>query len=449
MDNIIEEIKQLKMIFDSISKESSNNKKVALIKENGDNPLFKAVLKFVYDDFVRTGMSFKTLNSPDNTELSSPGNYNFIGLMGYVMENNTGKLSTVQTVKDFCNMFDDETAIFLKHIFANDLKVGITAKTINKALGKGFIREFGVQLAHPYHKYPDKIVGKEFVLTQKLDGHRCICIVHDGKATFYTRKGLVISGLEEQGREAVNLVSSGFLESSYVLDGELLLENTDHLSTKDLFRTTSKVLRGQDTDKSHIIYNLFDCLPLNDYNQGESSETFIVRKEKLVNAYQKVMKSVISPRLRVVPNLYVGRDISVIKELQDKRVKPLDWEGLMINLADGKYQVKRTTNLLKVKEFFDADVLVKDAFEGSGKLQGTLGGIIVDYKNNDVRVGSGFSEEERRYYWEHLSELVGSIVQIRYFEESNNQNDDSISLRFPTWVCKRNDKTEKDISYEI
>lgn len=169
MNSIFKEIKQLKRLFDDISNETSNNKKVALIKENRDNLLFKVVLKFVYDDFVRTGMSFKTLNAPDNPQLTSPGNYDFVRLMEYVMENNTGKLSTVQMVKDFCNLFDKETADFLKHVFANDLKAGITAKTINKALGKGFIREFGVQLAHPYHKYPDKIVGKQFVLTQKLD----------------------------------------------------------------------------------------------------------------------------------------------------------------------------------------------------------------------------------------------------------------------------------------
>lgn len=449
MNSIFEEIKQLKRLFDDISNETSNNKKVALIKGNRDNLLFKVVLKFVYDDFVRTGMSFKTLNAPDNPQLTSPGNYDFVRLMEYVMENNTGKLSTVQMVKDFCNLFDKETADFLKHVFANDLKAGITAKTINKALGKGFIREFGVQLAHPYHKYPDKIVDKQFVLTQKLDGHRCICIVHNGNAVFYTRKGLPIDGLDKQGKEAINLVEQGFGESSYVLDGELLLGNNDELSTKDLFRATSRVLRGQDTDKSHIVYNMFDCLPLDDYNKGESQEAFIDRKRKLIIAYQKAMKSLVNPRLRVVPNLYVGNDMTMIKKLQDTKVKPLDWEGLMINLADGKYQLKRTTNLLKVKEFFDADVLVTDVFEGSGRLKGTLGGIIINYKDNEVRVGSGFSEQERDYYWSHQEELINSVVQIRYFEETNNQKDDSISLRFPTWICKRNDKTVKDISYEI
>lgn len=449
MNSIFKEIKQLKRLFDDISNETSNNKKVALIKENRDNLLFKVVLKFVYDDFVRTGMSFKTLNAPDNPQLTSPGNYDFVRLMEYVMENNTGKLSTVQMVKDFCNLFDKETADFLKHVFANDLKAGITAKTINKALGKGFIREFGVQLAHPYHKYPDKIVGKQFVLTQKLDGHRCICIVHNGNAVFYTRKGLPINGLDKQGKEAINLVAHGFGESGYVLDGELLLENNDELSTKDLFRATSRVLRGQDTDKSHIVYNMFDCLPLDDYNKGESQEAFIDRKRKLIIAYQKAMKSLVNPRLRVVPNLYVGNDMTMIKKLQDTKVKPLDWEGLMINLADGKYQLKRTTNLLKVKEFFDADVLVTDVFEGSGRLKGTLGGIIINYKDNEVRVGSGFSEQERDYYWSHQEELINSVVQISYFEETNNQKDDSISLRFPTWICKRNDKTAKDISYEI
>lgn len=447
---MIEEIEKLRGLFEQLKSTSGSTGKVAILKKNASNELFKITLQFVYDDFIRTGVSYKTLCNRIEVPITGyEGDYTLTGVMDYVKEHNTGTLSTVCLIQDFCSLFPDDTREFLYHVFAKDLKVGITAKTINKALGKGFIKQFNVQLAHPYHKYPDKIVGKQFILTQKLDGHRCICIVHNGNAVFYTRKGLPINGLDKQGKEAINLVAQGFGDSSYVLDGELLLENNDELSTKDLFRATSRVLRGQDTDKSHIVYNMFDCLPLDDYNKGESQEAFIDRKRKLIIAYQKAMKSLVNPRLRVVPNLYVGNDMTMIKKLQDTKVKPLDWEGLMINLADGKYECKRTSNLLKVKEFFDADVVVKDVFEGTGRLEHTLGGVIVDYKGYDIRVGTGFSQTDRDYYWEHQEELIGKVIQISYFEETHNQKDNNISLRFPVYDCIRADKTVDDVSYEI
>ena len=120
----------------------------------------------------------------------------------------------------------------------------------------------------------------------------------------------------------------------------------------------------------------------------------------------------------------------------------------MINLSDGLYQTKRTSDILKVKEFFNADVLVKDVFEGTGELSGTLGGVIIDYKGNDVKVGSGFTLEERNTYWANPDKIIGKVVDVQYFEETNNQNDNNISLRFPTIKSIRLDKTPEDISYE-
>ena len=329
------------------------------------------------------------------------------------------------------------------------IKIGVTAKTINKALGKGFIREFGVQLAHPYHKYADSVTGKMFCLTQKLDGHRSVFIYKDGQGQFFTRKGLPISGLEEQAKEATEVIKT--YGRDMVLDGELLLFNRDDLPTKDLFRATSRVLRSETANKTGILFNVFDALPTFEFEQGKSTQTFLERKHGLENALESALNASENDikHIKLVHNLYVGNDIAMIKELQDKYVKPNDWEGLMLNIADGYYQTKRTKDLLKIKEFFDADVVVKDVFEGEGKLKGTLGGIIVDYKGYDVRVGTGFDDASRNYYWNNQDEIIGKVTTVQYFEETNNQNDDSISLRFPVFITVRQDKTAEDVSYEV
>lgn len=449
MDNLIDDVRN---IFEQISDASGSTQKIAIIKHNYNNELFKKMLRFVYDDYIRTGMTYKTLASVKAPAFFTDFNgqqYGIEQLMRYVKNHNTGAMATVSLVQDFCSVLSDENRDFLYHVFGKDLKIGITAKTINKALGKGFIREFGVQLAHPYHKYADSVTGKMFCLTQKLDGHRSVFIYKDGQGQFFTRKGLPINGLDVQAKEAAEVVKT--YGRDMVLDGELLLNNRDGLKTKDLFRATSRVLRSETADKTGILFNVFDALPTFEFEQGKSTQTFFDRKNGLEGALARTIydRHVHIPHIQIVSNLYYGNDISKIKELQERYVKPNGWEGLMLNIVDGYYQTKRTKDLLKIKEFFDADVVVKDVFEGEGKLKGTLGGIIVDYKGYDVRVGTGFDDASRDYYWNNQDKIIGKVATVQYFEETNNQNDDSISLRFPVFITVRQDKTAEDVNYEV
>lgn len=449
MDNMIDNVRN---IFAKISGASGSTQKIGIIKRNSDNVLFKKMLRFVYDDFIRTGMTYKTLASVDTPAFFTDFNgqqYDIEQLMRYVKSHNTGAMATVSLVQDFCSVLSDENRDFLYHVFGKDLKIGVTAKTINKALGKGFIREFGVQLAHPYHKYADSVTGKTFCLTQKLDGHRSVFIYKDGQGQFFTRKGLPINGLDVQAKEAAEIVKA--YGRDMVLDGELLLDNCDSLKTKDLFRATSRILRSETANKTGILFNVFDALPTFEFEQGKSTQTFLERKHGLENALESALNASDNDiqHIKLVHNLYVGDDIAMIKKLQDKYVEPNDWEGLMLNIADGYYQTKRTKDLLKIKEFFDADVVVKDVFEGEGKLKNTLGSIIVDYKDYDVRVGTGFDDASRDYYWNNQDKIIGKVATVQYFEETNNQNDDSISLRFPVFITVRQDKTAEDVSYEV
>lgn len=455
MGSTVETLDNIIAIFTNLKSEPSLNNKVKILKDNQNNPTFVNILKFVYDDFIRSGVSSKTLRDMELPDIiAKQGIYTIGDMLAYIKENNTGSFSAIAQMKAFIAPFSEEEQDFLIDVFSKELKVGITAKTINKALGKGFIREFSVQLARPYHKYMDKVPGKEFTLTQKLDGHRSVFIAKNGKGQFYTRKGLPINGLEIQTAEAMKLAevlgNNGSID--YVLDGELVLSNDDNLKTKDLFRATSRVLRSETADKSRIQYNIFDALPTEEFERGKSTDTFKVRKDFLSTFMAAIEYDHPGSlnHLHLVKNLYSGSDISIIKKLQHDLVEANGWEGLMLNLNNEYYVTKRTNGLLKIKEFFDADVLVKDIFEGTGKFKGTLGGIIVDYKGYDIRVGSGFTDADRGYYWNNPDKLINKVVTINYFEETHNQNNNDISLRFPTFVTSREgEKDANDISYEI
>ena len=116
----------------------------------------------------------------------------------------------------------------------------------------------------------------------------------------------------------------------------------------------------------------------------------------------------------------------------------------MLN-TDVPYYRTRHRGILKVKQFYTMDLPVIGAEEGSGRLSSTLGALILDYKGNEVRVGSGFSDEQRRAYWQNRENLPMYMCEVKYKEISCDKNTGLESLQFPVFVRLREDKT--DISY--
>jgi DNA ligase-1 len=92
-----------------------------------------------------------------------------------------------------------------------------------------------------------------------------------------------------------------------------------------------------------------------------------------------------------------------------------------------------------------ADLKIIALEEGEGRLRGTLGNLIVSYKGNKVSVGSGFSDDERKVFWNNKDKFIGRVAEITFFGESQNQNNDEVSLRFPVFKTIREEG--KEINY--
>ena len=114
------------------------------------------------------------------------------------------------------------------------------------------------------------------------------------------------------------------------------------------------------------------------------------------------------------------------------------YEGVMLRKNVG-YEGKRSKHLLKCKKFSDAEYVVqlvvsdKMRFIEAGKdvERETLSHVIIIHKGHEVRVGSGFSKQQREKYHHHPELLLGKTITVQYFEETLNQ-EGGVSLRFPT-----------------
>jgi DNA ligase-1 len=107
------------------------------------------------------------------------------------------------------------------------------------------------------------------------------------------------------------------------------------------------------------------------------------------------------------------------------RVEALGGEGLMLREPGSKYQIGRSTTLLKVKTFHDAEARVVDHQAGSGRHKGRLGALVVQLADGtQFSVGTGLSDAQRE-----SPPAVGSTITFRYQELS-----DRGVPRFPSFV---------------
>ena len=119
-----------------------------------------------------------------------------------------------------------------------------------------------------------------------------------------------------------------------------------------------------------------------------------------------------------------------------------NWEGLMLRLDTG-YKGKRSNDILKVKNFYTEEYHVKGYETGTMRTISeetglevvieTLTSVTIEHKGCDVGVGSGFSMAERKDFFKNPKKIVGKMISVRYFEETQDKNG-KYSLRFPTFV---------------
>lgn len=433
------ELNGIMNIFKKIENTSGKNDKVLIIRQNKDNDLFKYFLNFLYDETITTGLSDKKINKKVMMNLAIVKTFNSTrDLMNYISKNNTGRDKDILMAKKFLEDLPEEEQTFLTKVLTKSYKCGITASSVNKAI-PNLIHEYKVQLAHPYAKYADKVKG-EMWITTKLDGHRTLAEIYpDGRIIFRTRKGHQVLGMLDLEKELGQHLST---DKILILDGEITISDKS-VSIEKVFQETSKIIR-KDGIKKGLMYHVFDILPYDEFLTGESKDTYNQRRETLNKVFAE---SKLSPDLiELVPVLYHGNDKDVIPELM-KEATSKGQEGLMIN-TDVRYQCKRHSGLLKVKEFFSCDGIVKDVFEGTGKYKGMLGGIFITFEDTIVKIGSGFTDEERVKYWNNPELILESVAEYQYFERTENQKGGT-DLRFATWKSNvRFDKGVDDVNYE-
>lgn len=163
------------------------------------------------------------------------------------------------------------------------------------------------------------------------------------------------------------------------LDGELWIGRGQFEATASIVRRMEPV----DADWRRVHFVAFD-LPA-------SAAPFFARKLEL----ERRLAALGIDWLRAVARFRVADEAALEDAL--RAVVASGGEGLMLQHEHSHYRAERSSGLLKLKHFEDAEAQVIAHLPGSGKYEGLLGSVEVRTPQGVVfRIGSGFSDELRR-----------------------------------------------------
>lgn len=402
---------------------SARSEKEAILDTVLEDAFMQRVIKWALDPYMRFGIAtWPDIAEPGDKVLTleSPV-WPMLSAMA------KGKISggrAEEALIDTLCEFDADSGEIIKRIILKDLRAGVGEKTVNK-VRKGFIPIFACQLAHPYEKHQDKVDwSRPWRFDPKIDGMRVLVKASAEGVEFMTREGRPIPALDH--------LAPAFMAAAEKYGEPVFLDGEGWCGS---FKKTISELRQTSRPAEGARIFLFDIIPADHFVQGKSEIPYAARRGHL-EAFGKHMNKKVAP---ILPSYFVGSHeeaLSVYAKFREK-----GFEGAMLKDPAASYECKRTRAWLKMKGCEDADVTIEGAFEGTGKYEGQLGGFMVQHKGKTVRVGGGFSNEQRVNFWKVWKaaphKLQGRVIQVEYHEETPDG-----SLRHPRFVRFRPDKDE-------
>jgi len=419
---------ELRNFINEMRSTSSATDKVAIIARS--STFIHKVLEYTYNPFKQYYTTSKTCKkNSDKCYYDNNDLYPFELLDSLSDRKFTGH-EAIALVNGWVENTDDGELLY--RIIDKNLDIRAGNKVINKAV-PGLIPTFSVALAQEYKGKCDW--NDSWYASRKLDGVRCLAVVNfEGKCTLYSRMGKELTTLNKvkEAIEATNVINT-------VFDGEICL--VDKNGDED-FQGVMKQLRRKDHQIKNPVFMIFDMIYKKDFDKQKGDLVLSKRLRTLRSWFNG--RNIIDNTLRYCQQYEITDDKHF--ETWSKLSSDNKWEGFMVR-KDVGYEGKRSKNLQKVKKFFDAEYKVVDfdidnhevVRDGKSVTMNMLAQVWIEHKGHRVKVGSGWTQEQRLQYMD--GSIVGKIITVQYFEETHNDKG-GISLRFPTVKIVHGDKRE-------
>ena len=268
------------------------------------------------------------------------------------------------------------------------------------------------------HKFSESRVDWSLpvYIQPKLDGVRCL-FTKDGA---YSRAGNKFMNLAH-----IELALEPFFEQQpdVVLDGELY----NHELKDDFEKIISLVRKQKPTENDRLEADKLVQFHVYDYFDNVIYDSYKTRMHQLgvSNIYDKQIKYVQAYK---VNNYDESR-------IYHKDFLNQGYEGSIIRL-DGLYKHGRSYDLMKFKDFSDAEATIIGYEEGKGKRTGTVGKFLMiddEGKEFGCPPGKGFTYKDLENMLLNISDYMGQRATFTYFQRTK-----AGSYRHPLFKCIRN-----------
>jgi DNA ligase-1 len=380
-------------VFRKLKETRSRTRKIDILRQA--DSVTKSILVATYDPFTHYFINKVPAYKPvEGRTYAITSITTTILLKALASRTISGNKARFEVSFAMSSMYKEDAEIFAC-ILRKDLRCGIGVTTINAAI-PGLISDFGCMLAR---KYDESRYQNDLWMSLKLDGLRA----RFENGNFFTRNGHKIQGME-------HLIK--LIPKDWMFDAELKDPNIH-------FQKTSGNIRS------------FDAAP--------ETEMFVIDIPRdapfhtRYSAYQEGVRQINHPQIHAVKHVPVKSHQHILDTFE----KSLNagYEGLVIKPKNHIYVPKRSWDWMKLKNEKTEDVPIVDFFEGTGKYCDMLGGVIIERKNGvHVRVGSGFSDDQRFAIWNDKENYRLAVIEMKYHEETP-----SGSVRHPVFSQFRGD----------
>jgi len=268
------------------------------------------------------------------------------------------------------------------------------------------------------HKYEEQRIdwSQPVYIQPKLDGVRCL-FTKDGAFSRAGKKFMNLAHIE------VKLIPFFKQQPDVVLDGELY----NHELKNDFEKIISLVRKQKPTADDRLEAKQLVQFHMYDYFDGVLYDSYKTRMQKLV------CSDLYGKEIKYVPSKLVDT-YSYARLLHEEFLED-GYEGSIVRL-DGLYKHGRSYDLMKFKDFSDAEATITGYEEGKGKRQGTLGKFLM---TDDEGIqfgcppGKGYTYKDLSKMLLNIHDYIGQRATFTYFQRTQ-----AGSYRHPLFKTLRN-----------
>jgi DNA ligase-1 len=258
-------------IIQELEADNSRIKKEAIIKResDADNIRFFDGVCMALDGFRTFGVQKVPVAESDGPGIPEA---EFLDTIKKLEERTLTGNDMRDVIQDLCNRSNaEECNDWYSRILIKDLRCGVTHKTINK-FSTYKVPVFECMLATDSAKHEKKMVG-DVIVEPKLDGVRVvvICDVDKDEVKLFSRNGKELTNFPHINEQFDDMLDQ--MGESMVFDGEVMSDNFQKLMRE--------IHRKEGAKTQDAILNLFDCIPLEDFKEGECGLSITKRKQLL------------------------------------------------------------------------------------------------------------------------------------------------------------------------